>query len=89
MFANPVHIKPVNLQGKYVGASGPLPVPPSEQGRPVIMMPVTSGYGLQAAGMYANLVIGMPSDKEHNRIMRRTVTEAAVETGRGAMKLSS
>ncbi len=83
MFANPAHIRPVNLQGKHVGARGPLPVPPSEQGQPVIMMPVTSGYGLQAAGMYANLVIGMPSHLEQNRAIRHTVREAAVQAGRG------
>jgi alkanesulfonate monooxygenase SsuD/methylene tetrahydromethanopterin reductase-like flavin-dependent oxidoreductase (luciferase family) len=82
MFANPAHIRPVNLQGKYVGARGPLPVPPSEQGQPVIMMPASSGYGLQAAGMYANLVIGMPSYLEQSRALRHTVREAAVQAGR-------
>src|SRR5687768_14903140 len=29
-FADPAHIRPVNLQGKHVGTRGPLPVPPSE-----------------------------------------------------------
>ncbi len=82
MFANPAHIQPVNLQGKHVGARGPLPVPPSEQVQPVIMMPVSSGYGIQAAGMYANLVIGMPSHIEQNRAIRHTVREAAVQAGR-------
>jgi alkanesulfonate monooxygenase SsuD/methylene tetrahydromethanopterin reductase-like flavin-dependent oxidoreductase (luciferase family) len=47
------------------------------------MMPVTSGYGLQAAGMYANLVIGMPSHLEQQRAMRHTLREAAVQAGRG------
>ncbi|MFL9830627.1 LLM class flavin-dependent oxidoreductase [Flavobacterium sp. ST-87] len=83
MFANPAYIRPVNLQGRHVGARGPLPVPPSEQGQPVIMMPVTSGYGLKAAGMYANLVIGMPSSMEQHRAMRQTLQEAAVQAGRG------
>src|SRR5690606_4072514 len=78
MFANPAHIRPVNLQGKHVGTRGPLPVPPSEQGQPVIMMPVTSGYGLQAAGMHANLIIAMQA----NRTMRHTIQEAAVQAGR-------
>ena len=82
-FANPTHIRPVNLHGKHVGTRGPLPVPPSEQGQPVIMMPVTSGHGLQAAGLYANLVIGMPAHLEHQQAMRHTVREAAVQAGRG------
>ncbi|MCY7782752.1 MULTISPECIES: LLM class flavin-dependent oxidoreductase [unclassified Bacillus (in: firmicutes)] len=82
MYANPAHIRPVNLQGKHVGARGPLPVPPSEQGQPVIMMPASSGYGLQAAGMYANVVIGMPSSIEESRALRYTVRESAVQAGR-------
>jgi FMN-dependent oxidoreductase (nitrilotriacetate monooxygenase family) len=82
MFADTAHIRPVNLQGKNVGARGPLPVPPSEQGQPVIMMPASSGYGLQAAGMYANVVIGMPSSIEESRAQRHTVREAAVQAGR-------
>ena len=82
MYANPAHIRPVNLQGKHVGTRGPLPVPPSEQGQPVIMMPASSGYGLQAAGMYANVVIGMPNSIEEGRAMRHTVREAAAQAGR-------
>ena len=39
MFADPNHIRPVNLQGTHVGARGPLPIPPSEQGQPVIVRP--------------------------------------------------
>ena len=82
MFADPSHIRPVNLQGKHVGARGPLPVPPSEQGQPVIIMPASSDYGLQAAGMYANVVIGMPSNIEESRAQRHTVRQAAAQAGR-------
>lgn len=82
MYADPAYIQPVNLQGKHVGARGPLPLPPSEQGQPVIMMPASSGYGLQAAGMYANVVIGMPSRIEQSQAIRRTIREAAEQAGR-------
>ena len=82
MFADPAHIRPVNLQGKHVGARGPLPVPPSEQGQPVIMMPASSGLGLQAAAMYANVVIGMPSSIEESLVQRQTVRQAAAQAGR-------
>ncbi|WP_413768821.1 NtaA/DmoA family FMN-dependent monooxygenase [Rhodococcus pyridinivorans] len=82
MFADPAHVKPVNLHGTHVGARGPLPVPPSEQGQPVIVMPASSGYGLQAAGMYANVVIGMPSSIEEGRTLRDTVRQAAAQAGR-------
>jgi FMN-dependent oxidoreductase (nitrilotriacetate monooxygenase family) len=82
MFADPAHVKPVNLYGTQVGARGPLPVPPSEQGQPVIIMPASSGYGLQAAAMYANIVIGMPSSIEESRAQRETVRQAAAQAGR-------
>lgn len=82
MFADPAHIRPVNLQGTHVGARGPLPVPPSEQGQPIVMMPLSSGYGLQAAGMYANLVIGMPMSIEEGRAQREAVRQAARMAGR-------
>lgn len=82
MYADPTHIRPVNMQGHYVGTRGPLPVPPSEQGQPVIIMPASSGYGLQATGMYTDLVIGISSSIEESRELRNTLRQAAVQTGR-------
>ncbi|HYG27610.1 MAG TPA: NtaA/DmoA family FMN-dependent monooxygenase [Caulobacteraceae bacterium] len=81
-FADPAYIRPVNLRGVHVGVRGPLSVPPSEQGQPVVVMPASSGYGLQAAGMYANVVIGMPSSIEEGRAMRETIRHAATLAGR-------
>lgn len=79
-FADTSHIQPINLQGRQVSSRGPLQIPPSEQGQPVIFMPFASGAGIQAAGMYANGIIGMPSsidDSRRQRDMIRSVTEAA------------
>ena len=87
MFANTAHIRPVNLQGKHVAARGPLPVPPSEQGQPVIIMPASSGLGLQAAGMYANVIIAMPSSIEESLAQRQMVRQAAVQAGRDAEEI--
>jgi alkanesulfonate monooxygenase SsuD/methylene tetrahydromethanopterin reductase-like flavin-dependent oxidoreductase (luciferase family) len=33
-FADPSHVRPIDLQGQHVGARGPLPIPPSEQSQP-------------------------------------------------------
>ena len=79
-FADTSHIRPINLQGRQVGSRGPLQIPPSEQGQPVVFMPFASGAGIQAAGMYANGIIAMPSsidDSRRQRDMIRSVTEAA------------
>ena len=79
VFADRAHVKAVNMYGTHVGARGPLPVPPSEQGQPVIIMPASSGYGLQAAGMYADVIIGMPSSIEEGQVQRKTVRQAAAQ----------
>lgn len=82
MFANPAHVSPIDLYGSQVGSRGPLPIPPSEQGQPVIVMPFSSGYGIQAAGRYANVVIGMPSNIEESLAQREIVRRAATQAGR-------
>jgi len=82
VFADPAHVQPVNLFGSQVGARGPLPVPPSEQGQPIILMPASSGLGLQAAAMYANVVIGMPSSIQESRAQREMVRQAVAAAGR-------
>jgi FMN-dependent oxidoreductase (nitrilotriacetate monooxygenase family) len=82
MFADAAHIQPVNLKGRHVAARGPLPVPPSDQGQPIIVQPAGSGLGLQAAAMYANVVIGMPSSIEEGRAQRETVRRAVALAGR-------
>lgn len=82
MFADPAHVRPVDLYGSQVGSRGPLPVPPSEQGQPVILMPASSGLGLQAAALYADVVIGMPSTIEEGRAQREMVRQAVAGAGR-------
>jgi FMN-dependent oxidoreductase (nitrilotriacetate monooxygenase family) len=79
-FADTSHIRPINLQGRQVGSRGPLQIPPSEQGQPVIFMPFASGLGVQAAGLFANGIIAMPSTMDESRAQRdmiRSVTESA------------
>jgi alkanesulfonate monooxygenase SsuD/methylene tetrahydromethanopterin reductase-like flavin-dependent oxidoreductase (luciferase family) len=53
-FADPAKIRPINLGGRHVAASGPLPLPPSEQGQPVIFQAEGGDQGLEVAGRYAN-----------------------------------
>lgn len=60
-FEDTSHIHPINLQGRQVASRGPLEIPPSEQGQPVIFVPFASGSGVQAARMYANGNIAIPS----------------------------
>ena len=63
-FADMDKIRPINLAGDYVTSRGPLPIPPSKQGQPVIF---TAGGGeetLKIHGRYASGVYTNPYDME-------------------------
>ena len=83
-FADTSQIRPINLQGRHVASRGPLQIPPSEQGQPVIFMPFASGLGVQAAAMYANGIIGQPSSVEDAKAQRDMIRAMTVEAGREA-----
>jgi alkanesulfonate monooxygenase SsuD/methylene tetrahydromethanopterin reductase-like flavin-dependent oxidoreductase (luciferase family) len=83
-FADTSHIRPINMQGRHVGSRGPLQIPPSEQGQPVIFMPFASGLGVQAASRYANGIIAHPSSMEEAKAQRAMMRSMTVEAGRDA-----
>jgi FMN-dependent oxidoreductase (nitrilotriacetate monooxygenase family) len=82
-FIDPTKLQPVNLQGQYVASRGPLAIPPSEQGQPVVF---TSGgpspHLLSIAGRYASGFIAEVWTIEEARTQRELVRNAAREAGR-------
>ncbi|MGX1310506.1 FMN-dependent oxidoreductase (nitrilotriacetate monooxygenase family) [Streptomyces calvus] len=82
-FIDASKLRPVNLQGEHVASRGPLAIPPSEQGQPVIF---TSGgpspHLLQLAGRYASGFIAEVWTIEEARAQREMVRNAAREAGR-------
>ncbi|WP_025677230.1 NtaA/DmoA family FMN-dependent monooxygenase [Paenibacillus massiliensis] len=84
VFLNNEYIQPINLQGKYVGARGPLQAPPSPQGQPILVMPAASNSGIQPAGMYADAIIGMPNTIKESVRLREIFRSAAQDAGRNA-----
>lgn len=68
LFADPAKVHALNHKGKYFSARGPLSVPPSPQGHPVLIQAGQSGRGRQFAGrwgdlifvVYPNLAVGKP-----------------------------
>ncbi|MFF0909142.1 NtaA/DmoA family FMN-dependent monooxygenase [Microbacterium enclense] len=76
-------LQPINLQGQYVASRGPLAIPPSEQGQPVIF---TSGgpspHLLELAGRYASGFIAEVWSIEEARAQRQLVRNAAKQAGR-------
>jgi FMN-dependent oxidoreductase (nitrilotriacetate monooxygenase family) len=82
VFADPAKVQPVNLGGQYVASRGPLPIPPSEQGQPVLFSAGGGEYGLTIAGRYASGVIGSTFSIEDARAQREAARAAAREAGR-------
>jgi FMN-dependent oxidoreductase (nitrilotriacetate monooxygenase family) len=81
-FTKKNQIAPVNLQGKYVGSRGPLYIPPSEQGQPIIFHAGGSPNAHELAGRFANAVIGAAFTIEDARAQRNAFREAAKRYGR-------
>lgn len=81
-FADASKIQSVNLQGRYVASRGPLPIPPSEQGQPVIFQAGGGAYGLEVAARYANGVIGSTFTVEDATAQRTALRQAAERVGR-------
>lgn len=82
-YFDPHKVRPVDLRGEHVGSRGPLPVPPSEQGQPVIF---TAGgpspHLLELAGRYASGFIAEVWTIEEARQQRAMVRDAARRAGR-------
>ncbi|WP_182523576.1 NtaA/DmoA family FMN-dependent monooxygenase [Nocardioides dongkuii] len=81
-FVDSSKVQPVNLQGRYVASRGPLPIPPSEQGQPVIFSAGGGEYGLTIAGRYASGVIGAAFTIDDARAQREAARGAARQAGR-------
>ncbi|PTL71703.1 nitrilotriacetate monooxygenase [Rathayibacter caricis DSM 15933] len=82
-FIDPAKLRPINLQGRHVASRGPLAIPPSEQGQPVVF---TSGgpspHLLSIAGRYASGFIAEVWTIEEARAQRELVRRAARDAGR-------
>lgn len=81
-FADTEKILPINLQGKYVGSRGPLYIPPSEQGQPIIFHAGGSPNAHELAGRFANIVIGAAFTIEDAKAQRNAFRESAKSYGR-------
>lgn len=78
-FAKSEEVAPINLGGKYVASRGPLYIPPSEQGQPLVFHAAgLSNNALGLAGRYASAVIGAAFSIEE-AIEHRTAFRAAAE----------
>lgn len=81
-FAHAEQVAPINMGGKYVASRGPLHIPPSEQGQPVVFHAGGSPNAHAFAGRYANAVIGAAFTIDDARVQRTAFRAAAEHAGR-------
>jgi FMN-dependent oxidoreductase (nitrilotriacetate monooxygenase family) len=81
-FTDMSKIAPINLRGTHVSSRGPLEVPPSKQGQPIISHAGASPYSHALAGRYADIMISEVFTIDDARSERESVRRAAEAVGR-------
>src|SRR4029077_11767479 len=62
-YARPDRIRPINHKGEYYGVAGPLNMPRSPQGRPVLVQAGSSDTGRRFAARHAEAVFTAHMEK--------------------------
>jgi FMN-dependent oxidoreductase (nitrilotriacetate monooxygenase family) len=81
-FADATQIAPINRSGHFVASRGPLHIPPSEQGQPVVFHAGGSPNGHALAGRYASALIGAVFTIEDALAQRKALRDSAERAGR-------
>jgi FMN-dependent oxidoreductase (nitrilotriacetate monooxygenase family) len=63
-YLDPARVAPIDHAGAYFQVKGPLSLPPTPQGRPVVFMAGQSPPGMELAARYADALFGAGSTKE-------------------------
>lgn len=80
--ADPAKVRPVNHVGRFFKVKGPLSVPPSPQGRPVLIQAGGSPRGVAASAKFVDHVFGAGKGLPLMAEQRRHLDEALVKEGR-------
>jgi len=88
LYADPAKVHYVNHQGRWFQSRGPLNMPRSPQGRPVIVQAGSSGRGKKFAARWSDVIFALQPNLERMRLFKADVDAALVEAGRpGASKV--
>ena len=83
-FTAPGAIRPINFRGKHFHVDGPLNVPRSPQGHPVLVQAGGSSFGLDLAARHADVVFTAQASLEDARAYTNDLRRRAVTHGREA-----
>jgi FMN-dependent oxidoreductase (nitrilotriacetate monooxygenase family) len=81
-FADPDKVHRLDHEGKYFKSRGPLPVPRSAQGHPVILQAGMSGRGMSFAARWAELVFAAYPNLEAGRKQYAALKQSIADAGR-------
>ncbi|MFG1424524.1 LLM class flavin-dependent oxidoreductase [Roseixanthobacter glucoisosaccharinicivorans] len=82
IYADPDKVHYVNHQGKWFQSRGPLNIPRSPQGRPVIIQAGSSGRGKAFAARWSEVIFALQPNRERMGIFTRDVRAALETAGR-------
>ena len=81
-FADGEKVRRLDHKGKFFNVRGPLPVPRSPQGHPVLIQAGQSGRGRQFAGRWGNLIFVVYPTKEAGQKQYEAVKQEVAAAGR-------
>lgn len=81
-FFEPSKLRVLNHEGKYFKVRGPLSLPRSPQGNPVLVQAGSSEDGKNLASKYAEVIFTIQRDLESARAFTRDIKERAISFGR-------
>jgi FMN-dependent oxidoreductase (nitrilotriacetate monooxygenase family) len=86
-YLDPAKVQPISHDGPFVRSQGPLNVPRSPQGRPILAQAGASEAGRDFAARYADIVFTVQSDLTDAQAFYRDMKERAVQHGRAPESL--
>jgi FMN-dependent oxidoreductase (nitrilotriacetate monooxygenase family) len=87
-FADGTKVRALNHEGKWFRSKGPLPVPRSPQGHPVLIQAGQSGRGRRFAGRWGELIFVVYPTLDMGRKQYAELKQAVAEAGRDPDKVS-
>jgi FMN-dependent oxidoreductase (nitrilotriacetate monooxygenase family) len=82
IYADPDKVHYLNHRGRWFQSRGPLNIPRSPQGRPVIIQAGSSGRGKAFAARWSEVIFALQPSLERMRAFRNDVAAALVAAGR-------
>jgi FMN-dependent oxidoreductase (nitrilotriacetate monooxygenase family) len=84
IYADPEKVHELNFEGKFLSARGPLTVPQTPQGWPILLQAGQSGRGMTFAGRWADLIFTGPRNLEGAIAHYKKQAQSCEDAGRSA-----